>query len=42
MMQLWDRKKEDITSDHHFNILKEIDFSKVAIINPGEFISKFL
>lgn len=31
-----------VTSDHHFNVLKEIDFPKVAIITPGEFIRQFL
>jgi len=31
-----------ITSDHHFNVLKEIDFPKVSITTPGEFIRQFL
>ncbi len=31
-----------ITSDHHFNALKEIDFPKVEIISPEEFIKRFL
>lgn len=31
-----------ITSDHHFNVLKEIDFPKVEIISPDEFIKRFL
>ncbi|MCX6578716.1 MAG: putative toxin-antitoxin system toxin component, PIN family [Candidatus Aminicenantes bacterium] len=31
-----------VTSDHHFNVLKEIDFPKVSIITPGEFIRQFL
>ena len=31
-----------ITSDHHFNVLKDIDFPKVEIIAPGEFINQYM
>jgi uncharacterized protein len=31
-----------ITSDHHFNVLKEIDFPKVVIIPPDEFINQYM
>jgi len=31
-----------ITSDHHFNVLKGIDFPKIEVISPGEFIKNYL
>lgn len=31
-----------ITSDRHFNVLKDIDFPKVEIVAPGEFIRQYL
>ncbi|MCK4763787.1 MAG: putative toxin-antitoxin system toxin component, PIN family [Candidatus Aminicenantes bacterium] len=31
-----------VTSDHHFNILKKIDFPKVMVISPEQFIKMYL
>jgi len=31
-----------ITSDHHFEVLKSIEFPKVEIISPEEFVNKYL
>ena len=31
-----------VTSDHHFDILRDVSFPKVAIIHPEEFIRRFL
>lgn len=31
-----------ITSDHHFNVLEEIEFPKVEVISPKDFIKKYL
>lgn len=31
-----------ITSDHHFDVLKEIPYPKVEIITPGDFIKEYL
>lgn len=31
-----------VTSDHHFDVLKYIDFPKVHVIHPEEFIKQYL
>jgi predicted nucleic acid-binding protein len=31
-----------ITSDHHFDVLKEVEFPKVEVIAPKDFIEKYL
>ena len=31
-----------ITSDHHFDVLKKIEFPKVEVISPKDFIKKYL
>gem|GEM_PF-3916758 len=31
-----------VTSDHHYDVLKYIDFPKVHVLHPEEFIKKYL
>ena len=33
---------EAITSDHHYNVLKETQFPKVNVISPDDFIKSYL
>lgn len=31
-----------ITSDHHFDVLKKIEFPRVEVISPQDYITKYL